>query len=622
MCGIAGIVDLRRPVVLQSLQQMTDALAHRGPDGEGHWISQTGNVGLGHRRLSIIDLSEAGHQPMHFAQGRYTITYNGEIYNYLEIRALLQKQGFVFHSESDTEVLLALYHQIGSRCLERLDGMFAFAIWDAQTSTLFCARDRFGEKPFYYHYLPGERFVFASEMKALWAFGIDRVPNKRLWLNYLQGGFVENPTHDQETFFQGIHKLPAAHQLVIDAKGDLKCQPYWQLAVQEDNTCTEALATQTFYQLFEQSVKRRLRADVPIGSSLSGGLDSSSIVCLIDQLNPDKQIAQKTFSARFDGFAKDEGAFMHEVLAQVNAEPFFTHPTASTLLQAFDQLCYHQEEPFGSASILAQWEVMRLAKEKGVIVLLDGQGADESLAGYPHYYPVFWRELQKQNPTLLAHELNAYQALYPNNAAPALAFAQSDQLPTNRLKHWLKQTPLYAFYARYRNRHTTLLSFYGKDTFFADDFLASFTTADHFHWPSALRLNDALRNDTTGYGLEVLLRYADRNAMAHSREVRLPFLNHELVAFLFTLPASFKIKDAWTKYIQRRTFEPILPPAIAWRKDKIGYEPPQQDWLQYPDLQQRIAQGRAQLVSAQMVKPEAATQVNPWAALMAAYFLK
>lgn len=397
MCGIAGILspDIRN-VSKQRLKKMTDAIQHRGPEDESFWLNAEQTVGLGHRRLSIIDLSPAGAQPMHYLN-RYTITYNGEIYNYIELKEALIKKGYQFTSDSDTEVVLAAYACYSKDCLQYFDGMFAFAIWDRQEQTLFCARDRFGEKPFYYTWLQNHNeFVFASEMKALWAAGARKKMDDEMLLNYLTLGWVQNPVNKQQTFFEDIISLPPSHYLLYKFQGNnefyLEVKSYWnidkesQLAERSDD-----FAKQNFLDMFTASVKHRLRSDVAIGSSISGGLDSSSIVAIVNKILNDPE-KHKTFSAVFPGFEKDESKQIDQVVKYFDIANYQVRPAVSDFIHDFEKLIYHQEEPFQSASIYAQFKVYELAKHKGITVILDGQGADETMAGYSKYYHWFWQE--------------------------------------------------------------------------------------------------------------------------------------------------------------------------------------------------------------------------------------
>ena len=279
MCGIAGILSLDKSNITEvSLKKMTDSLYHRGPDGGGLWIDTINNVGLGHRRLSIIDLSDSGKQPMHYLD-RYTITFNGEIYNYIELKTLLLTKGYIFKTSTDTEVLLALFDHKGYDCLELLDGMFAFAIWDKVSKKLFCARDRFGEKPFYYS-INDSSFVFASEIKALWAYGIPKIKNDVMIFNYLYFNSINNPDNLSETFYDNIKLLKPSSYLVINVNLEIEIEKkYWDIDYSNINTSISyEQAKIDFAELLQSSVNLRLRSDVPIGSSLSGGLDSSVIV--------------------------------------------------------------------------------------------------------------------------------------------------------------------------------------------------------------------------------------------------------------------------------------------------------------------------------------------------------
>ncbi len=551
MCGIAGILSFSgEKVDTASLRKMTDAIQHRGPDGEGHWLNSESNIGFGHRRLSIIDLSSNASQPMHYADGRFTITFNGEIYNYIELKLQLIKEGYKFHSESDTEVLLALYMQKGPECLNELDGMFSFAIWDEQKQELFCARDRFGEKPFHY-YKDSGKFIFASEIKQFWPIGIKKIINQKRLQDFISLGHTDDYQNMENSFYDSIKRLDAASYIIISHNGSITKKKYWAI---ENTTPTFSgnleEAKREFLSLFTDSIRIRLRSDVPVGSSLSGGLDSSSIVMLIDRLKGN-ELKQNTFSARFKNFSKDEGKHIEEVVkACKNIEVHYTWPDEDYFLNAFDRVVYHQDEPFGSASIVAQWSVMELAKKNNVTVLMDGQGADEQLAGYLPYYTRYLDQLFYNDKKKYFQEYPAYNKIL-GQASPHIPLYKRE---TPRMK-----------VGRYKRILLNQSMPIGSDD-----------------------LQKKLISDTTGEGLKILLRYADRNSMAHSREVRLPFLSHKLVEFVFSLPDEFKLHMGWTKYILRRSMEEILPPSICWRKDKIGYEPPQENWLNTPEIQLQI----------------------------------
>src|ERR1700733_5797959 len=356
MCGIAGILSSDPAHVSgDRLKKMTDAIAHRGPDGEKAWIDAAGLVGLGHRRLSVIDLSDAAAQPMHWLD-RYTIVHNGEIYNYLELRAFLATKGYTFSSRSDTETILAAYDHYGSRCLRHFDGMFAFAIWDKKETKLFLARDRFGEKPlFFYH--DREQFLFASEMKSLWAAGVKKEINKKMVFNFITLGYTQNPANGFETFYDNISKLPARSMLLYDtAKHEWQTSVYWDIAIEENKPPKEEDAIRQFLGLFSGSVNRRLRADVPIGTSLSGGLDSSSVVAmLLEQKSFTGRL--RTFSAVFPGFEKDESSHIRSVTRHFPIDNYTVTPTADQLIADLEKIVWHQEEPFSSSGIFAQYKV-------------------------------------------------------------------------------------------------------------------------------------------------------------------------------------------------------------------------------------------------------------------------
>ena len=571
---------------------MTDAIAHRGPDGEGCWINNTGNIGLGHRRLAIIDLSNDAAQPMQLMPGvtpsvtgsrqRYTITYNGEIYNYIEIREELVGKGYRFQTLSDTEIVLAAYDHWKKDCLAHFDGMFAFAIWDNTEKILFAARDRFGEKPFYF-YEDKEQFIFASEMKALWAAGVQKEADPKMLLNYITLGYVQNANDKEQTFFQNIYSLPPAHYLVVNVSSPRpQLHRYWDIDKENTSTISAAAAIEQFTALFTTSVQRRLRSDVKVGTSLSGGLDSSAIAATIHQLQKTDQ-QWPTFSAVFPGFQKDESAHIQKVVKAFDLKNYQTTPTAEGLVKDFERLCYHQEEPFGSSSIYAQFKVFELAKHQEVKVLLDGQGADETLAGYNHY--IHWYLQQLLNRNKFGAALKEKKRFTEKN----IPFKWSAK---NYLAAFL---PTHASIQLERNEYNKAARHPGINP----DFVNSLRGREWegIHKPIITKLNDILYFNTHNLGLEELLRFADRNSMAHGREVRLPFLNHELVEFLFLLPAQFKIHDGFTKWLLRQAMSKKLPGEIVWRNDKVGFEPPQFKWMQNKHLADYMHESKKKLVN-------------------------
>lgn len=558
MCGISGIITSSPSEnLLATLKEMTDSIAHRGPDGEGHWIDEHQQVAFGHRRLAIIDLSENGKQPMHYLD-RYTITFNGEIYNYLELKEELLQKGYTFQSDSDTEVLLALYDQKKETCLHDLDGMFAFAIFDRLTRHIFCARDRFGEKPFYYTNFEGTVF-FASEMKALWTAGIPKTPSKQRVFDYLAFDRMESFENPESTFFENIFQLKPAHYFVIDLNNKQFGEQvnYWKVNLSKKSNLSFKEAQSDFKRLLTQSIERRLRSDVPVGSSLSGGLDSSSIVSLISRMKSEGQ-SQHTFSARFPNFKKDEGVYIDLMNRQTGSIPHEISCTEELLNEVLPHLFRIHEEPFGSTSIAAQFKVMELAKQTGITVLMDGQGADEYLAGYSSFYLNYAAELRKSSRSAMTKFKNSYQTHF------------GSQLVTGRT-FWIdaKYPDLRDFIRKLKNK-TQKPAYYKQ---FSVEFLNS-VEIGKYKTGFKNTLNEALVDSLTKSSLQTLLRYADRNAMANSREVRLPFLSHELVEFVFSLPSSYKIHEIWTKAILRFSMSDLLPSEIAWRKEKVGFEPP------------------------------------------------
>ena len=585
MCGIAGIITSdKNELSGEILKKMTDVLSHRGPDGEGFWISPDEGVGFGHTRLSIIDLSPSAAQPMHY-KDRYVITYNGEIYNYIELRESLEKSGYRFQSKSDTEVILAAYDCWKEECLRKFDGMFAFAIYDKKQQMLFAARDRFGEKPFYY-YNDNRYFAFASEMKALWAIGVPKEVDGAMLLHYLSVGHLQNASVKQQTFFEEIYSLPPAHFLLISLNSKkVITHSYWKLKTKQGFDISAEKAIERFQELFTTSVKRRLRSDVTVGSSLSGGLDSSSVVAEMSGIFESGQTENKPkcFSAVFPGFEKDESSYIDSVTKQFDIQNYFTQPTMDGMISDFEKICYHQEEPFSSSSIYAQFKVYELAASKQVKVLLDGQGADEILAGYYkyiHWYlqPMIlglkWDKFYREKKALKKNEIpyewgfrNYLASVFPNHTTLSLekrAYNKTNDNP-----------------------------YISKEFFYA--------TRGHewegLHKPFIYNLNDILYFNTMQSGLEELLRFADRNSMAFGVEARLPFLSHELVQFIFSLPADYKIHQGWTKWLLRKAMDKKLPDKIVWRKEKIAYETPQQQWMQQPLLQDYIFEAKRKLVT-------------------------
>ncbi|MGZ8551783.1 MAG: asparagine synthase (glutamine-hydrolyzing) [Chitinophagaceae bacterium] len=616
MCGIAGILQVNsNKYGIHHLKKMTDALAHRGPDGEKWWQDEEQKVLLGHRRLCIIDLSDAAAQPMNYLD-RYTIVHNGEIYNYIELKKELEQKGYSFRTQSDTEVILAAYDHWDDECVDHFDGMFAFAIWDAKERELFAARDRFGEKPFFY-YFNREQFVFASEMKALWATGIERKANLKMLFNFITIGYVDNPERPEETFFENIFKLPPASVLYYTpGNGELIIERYWDIDTStRNNKITDAEAIGQFKQLFSISVQRRLRSDVTIGTSLSGGLDSSSILAVINEHQALLNYKPQTFTAVFPGFEKNEEVYSKQAAHQFGLQQHIVSPGPEHLLADWENFLSHQEEPVGSASAFAQYKVFELAKQHNVTVLLDGQGADEILAGYHKYYKWYWQELFQKRKLVRSGEIAAARkiGIRENFGVKNIMASLMPDLASVILEHQ------YLFHAL---NHEDLTK----------EFVRLQSKEAYYTTPELSHLNGLLYFNTCVHGLEELLRYADRNSMAHGREVRLPFLSHELVEFVFTLPSHVKIRQGWTKWLLRQSMDQQLPAEIVWRKDKVGFEPPQKQWMQNDKLREMIQEARLKLVKEKILNPGVGIKpitgssayeanTNDWRYLTAAFFI-
>jgi len=600
MCGITGVVDFTRQQAGQHICAMTQTLRHRGPDDEGYALFRLdsaevvlgrgedspsafsalpsiatcahipADLALGHRRLSIIDLSPAGHNPLSSADGALWITYNGEIYNYLELRAELIDLGHTFQTATDTEVLLMAYAQWGVECLPRLNGMFAFAIWDRRQGRLFCARDRFGIKPFYFFREDGF-FAFASEIKALLAHPrAPRCANQQAVYDYLVNGAVGS-------FFEGVEQLPGSHALTLDAEGRLHTWRYYDIM---PNTRFSNPADQAaeFRHLLTDAVRLRLRSDVLVGSSLSGGLDSSSVVTLANQLLQQEQGVnravigekQKVFCAVYDGERFDEKSHMDTVISATGTAAHFTRPDSDKLWAELEKLVWHQDEPFNSTAIFAQYCVMGLARQQGVTVLLDGQGADEVLGGYHHYYGYFLANALGVGrwDRALREAFGARRVAGVSWAAlVALAGYNLSPAPLRNLGWKLAGSKMLS--------HKPI----------APSLLEPLFAAQH-QGQAALKhrayrsLSQKLYDDVFNTSLPALLRYEDRSSMAFHIEARVPFLDYRLVDFAFSLGADAHIRDGWSKAILRDAMQGLLPEKTRLRRDKEGYTTPHERWMQ------------------------------------------
>ncbi len=575
MCGITGIINLNKKLIDKKvLKDMTRMLSHRGPDDEGYFIgpSQAKNIGLGHRRLSILDLSPLGHQPMFYDNKNLVIVFNGEIYNYLEIRQELSRLGYKFRSQSDTEVILAAYQEWGIECLKRFNGMWAFILYDKKKNEVFVARDRLGVKPVYYS-VDKKRILIASEIKAILAHPeIKAKPNKEIIWDYLVTGWLD---HSEETFFENILELRGGNYMVIRNQ-KLEIKKYWDLKIQKISQNKQANIEQ-FQNLFMDSVRLRLRSDVPIGTCLSGGLDSSAIVMAINRYLKQGELEQigqwqKTFSAIYGlHFPEvDEAKYIREITKKTQAKPYFVKPSGKNLALEITKLVYHQDQPFSTTSIYAQWNVFRLAAKKNMKVMLDGQGADELLAGYTGYFGIYFIDLLRRRKIgLFFRELFWFARLHP-------PFWKNMLSILNRALRagWLGQKATNFFQSSNPSYQV-----------FEKKFLTSFFPPKRKPF-SQNYFQSALYNSLM-MNLSSLLRYEDRNSMAFAIESRVPFLDYRLVEFIFSVRSDFKIRNGQTKWIMRQALKGILPEKIRLRQDKIGFATPEEQWLK-KDLKKEL----------------------------------
>ena len=589
MCGIFGRWDTtRRRLDLSRIEAATTLLRHRGPDDEGYLLADTerrttrsyggvdtdarlglpslrsapagaADLAFGFRRLSIVDLTTAGHQPMVSENGRFWLVFNGEIYNHDDLRHELIARGHRFTGRSDTEVLLAALQEHGRDAFHRCNGMWAVALWDVMERRLLLCRDRFGVKPLFYSFVDGV-FTFASEAKALvGAHGVPFQPDDDAVQRYLEHARLPSPARG-ETFFAGVRSLPPGHWLEL-RDGQLSTAPFYALPAPQADDRPEAELVAEYRALLEDSVRLRLHADVAVGTCLSGGLDSSSIVCLTRQILSEEQpdAVQKTVSAVYrDGGRHDEQRFMERVIAAARTEAHFVVPDAEHLLETLPSLVWHQDEPFTSTSIFAQWCVMATARAAGVTVMLDGQGADEPLAGYRPYERHLGDMMRRGAVVSALREAGAAVRVGGASAPRLVSRALALQLPravSARLhgaggrpgRSWL--SPRFA--AR-----------------------AAGSAA-----PLEITLDEHLRGLVQEHSLPHLLRYEDRNSMAHGIEARVPFVDYRLMELAFTRGSRLRIRDGWTKWLLRQAMVGTVPDEIVWRRDKVGFDTPEDRWM-------------------------------------------
>ncbi len=587
MCGIAGIYAFDgRAADTELLQRMTQSIRHRGPDDEGYLqvlrstgkavssagietiprlrsvlpsfpVQEATQVAFGFRRLMILDLSPAGHQPMSLADGSCHIVYNGEVYNYLELRAELESLGYVFHTQTDTEVILNAYHRWGTACLQKFTGMWAFAIWDAREKRLFCSRDRYGIKPFYYAQQKG-CFYFSSEIKQLLCTPVDKALNyPMVWRSNKINALL---AYGEETYFTNIKALRAGHYLIVKGSSiESSCYDEWQAESFEKSPLKFEEAVEQYRAIFMDSVKLQMRSDVEVGSCLSGGMDSSAIVCTAAKLT-DKPL--KTFSSYYpEDAALDERKWIKLVSESAGVISHLVSPSAEKTVEWFEKATWFNDLPVGSGFV-SQYAVMELAKEQGMKVLLDGQGSDELTAGYNHSFYRYFADLLRRGKLLrFDTQLHRYSkgkplhVVFSSLGKILLSVLHSENYLYNlELKHYRFEP-------------------------FSGDFLKAIRMegenplAEIVNLPTG-RLSNFLCNLVRTTSIPTLLHYEDRLAMAHSIESRVPFLDHRLVRLTFSLPSSFKINPPLGKYVHREAMKGIIPKEIYKRRDKAIFGSP------------------------------------------------
>jgi asparagine synthase (glutamine-hydrolysing) len=563
MCGISGIINLNNtPVDYEVLKKMNDIVHHRGPDDEGFFIHK--NVGLGHRRLAIIDLSASGNQPMHYLD-RYTIVYNGEIYNFLELKKQLIARGYIFKSKSDTEVILAAYDCWQETCVNYFNGMWAFAIFDKKEHKLFCSRDRFGVKPFYYVF-QNQEFYFASEIKQFLACKyIKKLPNQAVMLQFL---ILNSCELTEETFFESIYKLPASHNLTLDLKSgkhiikryyEIELKPNYQNLNFDD-------ALENFTALFEDSVRLRLISDVKVGTCLSGGLDSSSIAAFAANIYNKDTGKFSAITAKTEG-KFDESDYAKKVVDYHNLDWHISNEDKNKFASEIDKILYFQEEPIVTPSVFLQYNVMKLARKSNIPVLLDGQGGDETLLGYAKYIPASIKGVSVKNQISAIFQLKKnYNLSYKYLLLNQLYFSNF-RIRQQKLLH----------FAHYIGLNKKLIN--DIDWTYIKEYAASNN--------NLFSLQKLEIEHTT---LPSLLRYEDKNSMAHSVETRLPFLDYRLLEFNLSINSNHKIQKGYSKFILRKSVENSLPDDIVWRKNKFSFNISDDTWSYSSNIDKVISE--------------------------------
>lgn len=609
MCGIAGLFGIGAGHDLfHWIKAMTQTVAHRGPDDEGYlFFLQPGEIvacggsvtpdevflsslpftpiqsfpdnlrnaavraALGHRRLSIVDVSPGGHQPMCLADRRFWVVYNGEIYNHIELRRELEAVGHRFITKSDTEVLLAAYREWGRECLHRFNGMFAFIVLDCEAERVFIARDRFGVKPLYFWRSAAGFFAVASEIKQFTVLpGWNPLVNGQRAYDYLNWGLLD---HTEETMFNGVFQLRGGEYIECDLDELHTSIPVrrWYELPERVFSGSFNEACHKFRALLADSIRLRLRADVAVGSCLSGGLDSSAIVCLANQLLRSGNVfdCQCTFSACATDRRFDERHYMEEVVKATGVQAFYTYPSLEYLFDCLEAITWHQDEPFGSSSIYAQWCVFKLAAESHVKVLLDGQGADELLAGYHGFFgPYFSGLLVSWQWASLWREIKFVKQRHGLGYGYAAKQIANMTLPEFIRQPLLKMVGRAAVAPEWLDRSKLVCC--------DDDPYAA-------RGRKTASVNELAASLLTSTGLPMLLHWEDRNSMAHSIESRVPFLDYRMVEFMMGLPPKYKMSEGITKRVMREGLRGVLPEKIRNRMDKMGFVTPEEAWIKEHD---------------------------------------
>ncbi len=570
MCGIFGFVGDSARCASQIYDELSfglDRIRHRGPDGTGKWVSQRGDVGLGHVRLSIIDL-ETGAQPMHSADERYTVVFNGEIYNYIELRKEFGEGSFRTHS--DTEVVLRAFQEWGADSVTRLRGMFAIAIWDAHEKKLFLARDRFGIKPLYWTQT-STGFYFASELKAILPFLKDRTVSSAALSDYFTFQFCLG----EKTLVNDVWQMPAAHYAVVAAGERPQMQRYWEVHYDIDYDHTEAWFEQRLRELLDDSVRMHLRADVEIGSYISGGIDSSLLASLARGVRPDGPF--KGFNGRFtDGLEFDESHYAQVLADEQNMQLHVADVSEQDFVDHIAKVIWHLDQPTAGPGSFPQYMVSKRVGEH-IKVVLGGQGGDEIFGGYARYLVAYFEQCIKGAIDGSLHNGNyvvTYESIIPNletlrQYKPMLReFWSSGLFGERDERYW-----------RLINRANTFGSILSPE---ALDQESTFAEFKDIFWGSNVGKEsyfDSMTHFDFKTLLPALLQVEDRMSMAHGVEARVPFLDHPLVEFAATIPANIKFKNGELKRLLKATFSNRLPHAIRERKDKMGFPVPLNLWL-------------------------------------------